>query len=592
MFTYIRTLKSKILFYSFGITVVVLLLVIAICLTNFNTLVKLNKIQTINHNLRISMDHIESRVSSVMNIAYWSSVNSYISAFITASDMYPNDLRYKKIAAYNALRNHVYGLGVDRYINKIIIYSTNGNYIQFGLVYGAPSDIQTCTSLPYFDLLRQHREIKWVGVVEEGFTGYNKKAIPIVQNLYTSYKQAPMGWVYISVSTDIIKDFLMHYKFDRGSNLYLLIGDKMYDITDLENFVEVDKGEFNFIDQKTKIYRNAQYVEFKKDGVSNIAVICPGRKIGWSLLQTIPNNHFAFRDEVYARILYVVICGIMMLAILMAVTIDRIVNRPIKNILTHIKRISKGDFSYDPSIESQDEIGVIGIGINKMAVEIQRLIDERIENEKAKKDLELRMLQNQINPHFLYNTLNSIKWMAMIQGAVGIVEMVNSLAVLLRNVAAGTDELITVEQEIEIVKEYCKIQQYRYGKLFDISYHFEDPSLKECKIIKFTLQPIVENSIFHGIEPKGTKGNIEIRVTKSSGDTLMISVKDDGVGMSREQIKKLMEGRYIEKKRFNNIGIKNVDERIKLIFGQPYGLKINSVLGEYTEVIITLPLIR
>lgn len=203
IFRYIRTLKSKILFYSFSITVVILSLVIAICLTNFNVLVKLNKIQTVNHNLRISMDHIESSVSSVMNIAYWSSINSYISAFITASDVYPNDLRYKRITAYNALKNHVYGLGVDRYINKIIIYSIKGNYIQFGLVYGDPSDIQVCTSFPYFDLLRQQRVIKWVGIVEEGFTGYRKKAIPIVQNIYTSYQQAPMGWVYISMSTDM-----------------------------------------------------------------------------------------------------------------------------------------------------------------------------------------------------------------------------------------------------------------------------------------------------------------------------------------------------------------------------------------------------
>jgi len=180
----------------------------------------------------------------------------------------------------------------------------------------------------------------------------------------------------------------------------------------------------------------------------------------------------------------------------------------------------------------------------------------------------------------------------MIQGSTGIAEMVSSLSVLLRNIATGTDELITIAQEIEIVNEYCKIQQYRYGGLFDISYHFEDPSLKECKIVKFTLQPIVENAIFHGIEPKGTKGNIEVWVRESSEETLTISVKDDGIGMSREQIEKLMEGNYHGKKRFNNIGIKNVDERIKLIFGQHYGLSINSVPGEYTEVIITLPLMR
>ncbi|NMA82630.1 MAG: histidine kinase [Epulopiscium sp.] len=590
MKNYFKSLKSKILFYCFAFTIIILFIMIFICLITFNNFAKLNTIQTTNYNLQIAMDNIDTNVSAVMNIAHWASTNNYVSTFISSNDTYTTDLKFKKLAAQNALKNHMYSLGVDHYINKAIIYSEKGNSIQFGSSYGDRSDVQACISFPFFNKLKNTDKIEWIGIFDEPFYNSNqKKAIPIIQKISTNYQQAPLGWIYISMNTNIITDFLVPYDFDKNSTLYLKIGNKLYDISDRKNFIEVDTTLCDLIEHNYKKYKNSTYIEWNDKVGSHTAVFYTSNILGWTLIQTLSNNHFIIKNKIYINFLFLVTSGILLLVILIVFTMNQIITHPIQNILKQINRISLGDFSYNPSIESDNEIGYIGIGINKMSQDIQKLITNKIEFEKKQKNLELKMLQNQINPHFLYNTLNTIQWMAMIQKSTGITEIVSALANLLKNLSKGTDELISLQEEIDLLNEYCTIQQYRYAGLFTIHYYFEDPLLKKCKIIKFTLQPIVENAIFHGIDPKGTTGHIHICVTKPSKNLLQISIKDDGVGMTQNQIKMLMNGCIVNKKQFNSIGIKNVDERIKLTFGDNYGITIHSILKEYTEVIITLP---
>lgn len=590
MIAYPKTLKGKILFYCFSFTVILVFIIVSICLTTFEKLIKLNNIQTINYNLQIAMDNIQTNVSSVMNIAYWSSTNDYITTFFSTSNKHSNNLKSKKLSIYNILKNHIYTLGADAYINKIIIYYDNGNLIQFGSIYGDKTDVELCLSFPYFEELRNCNIIKWIGIFDDPFIKDDStKAIPIVRNIYMDYKTSPVGWVFISMDTHIITDFISQYDFDKESELYLILGNKTYDISDKETFVETNQEFFLSPQYHFKDYKTAKYVDFTQKNMSYTAVFYTSDELGWTLVQTFPNKRFAFQNKVYIKLLFFITGGILFLVLLIVLIINKMINKPIKKILEQIERISLGDFTYNSSIESEDEFGYIGIGINKMAQNLKKLISQQIENEKTKKDLELRMLQNQINPHFLYNTLNSIKWMAVIQNANGIAEMADSLTVLLKTIATGTDELISIEQEINILNEYCRIQRYRYGGLFTVNYYFEDPLLKKCEIIKFTLQPIVENAIFHGLEPKGSKGIIDIHIKHPSEKLLKIEIKDNGIGMSKEQIEKVMTGNSTKEKSFNNVGIKNVDERIKLTFGKQYGIAINSIVNKYTKVTITLP---
>uniref|UniRef100_UPI003260BFA1 sensor histidine kinase n=1 Tax=Clostridium sp. NkU-1 TaxID=1095009 RepID=UPI003260BFA1 len=173
--------------------------------------------------------------------------------------------------------------------------------------------------------------------------------------------------------------------------------------------------------------------------------------------------------------------------------------------------ISQGNFDPDRSIETDDEIGSIGKQINQMSNRISDLLETRVQSEKEKRDLEIKMLQAQINPHFLYNTLDSIKWIATMQKNSGIVQVVTALSSLLKNMAKGFNEKVTLRQELDFLQNYVIIEKIRYIELFDVTTQVDQEVLYDAKIVKLTLQPLVENAIFNGIEPSGRNADTDTR---------------------------------------------------------------------------------
>lgn len=215
-------------------------------------------------------------------------------------------------------------------------------------------------------------------------------------------------------------------------------------------------------------------------------------------------------------------------------------------------------------------------------------MERRLADEKARQDLEYQMLQSQINPHFLYNSLNSIKWMATIQNAHGIAEMTTSLSHLLKSIAKGQQLLVPLNEELSLVRDYFVIQKYRYGGAVTLEEDLE-PGLDEIPIPRFTLQPLLENAIFHGIEPKGGAGTV-VLCARHTGGTLTLTVTDNGVGMEPEQASALLAGqRDGSGGLFQQIGLYNVHRRIQYEFGPDYGLSVESEPGVYTRVTVRLP---
>ncbi|MDE7017622.1 MAG: histidine kinase, partial [Lachnospiraceae bacterium] len=262
----------------------------------------------------------------------------------------------------------------------------------------------------------------------------------------------------------------------------------------------------------------------------------------------------------------------------------------VRQLQSRIKRIEEGDFSRDTATEWEHELGDIGKTINDLSENVLLLMNQRIEDERQKKDYEYKMLQSQINPHFLYNTLNSIKWMATIQNSPGIAEMTTSLSHLLKDISKGTTNVISIKHELSLINDYFIIQQYRYGGAITLAFAIEDDALTSCQILKFTLQPIVENAIFHGIEPKGTTGCITIRIYQDATQDIHIDVTDDGIGMEPELAERLLEMESpAASSLFREIGISNVHKRLQYEFGNQYGLSITSEKGKYTTISILLP---
>lgn len=257
--------------------------------------------------------------------------------------------------------------------------------------------------------------------------------------------------------------------------------------------------------------------------------------------------------------------------------------------------ISKGNFSTDKSIEWNHELGEVGRGINSMSENINTLLEKKVADEKQKKDLEYQILQSQINPHFLYNTLNSIKWMATIQNATGIADMTTALARLMKNVSKGTSSMIPLKEELALVKDYFIIQQYRYGGSVTMEYQIESDDLYECEIHRFSLQPIIENALFHGIEPTGAAGKIIVSAQTaevSSRKALKISITDNGIGMTQETIHRILnEDNENQNKTefFRHVGINNVNKRLQYDFGPEFGITIASQPGQFTTMTLLMP---
>ena len=269
---------------------------------------------------------------------------------------------------------------------------------------------------------------------------------------------------------------------------------------------------------------------------------------------------------------------------------NHMINHPVQELQVRMKHISEGNFERDSSIEWQHELGDIGRSINDLAEDVKTLMDQRIRDENEKREYEYKMLQSQINPHFLYNTLNSIKWMATIQNAPGIAEMTTALSRLLKNIAKGTEKAVLLSAELSLLDDYFTIQKYRYGGTISLEYRIDDGAALSCLIPRFTLQPVVENSIFHGIEPKGTPGTITIHIFRKNDAILQIDITDDGVGMTEEQARQLLSENKNEKTEFfREIGVSNVHKRLQYEFGEDYGLRVESRLSEFTTVSVLLP---
>ncbi len=217
--------------------------------------------------------------------------------------------------------------------------------------------------------------------------------------------------------------------------------------------------------------------------------------------------------------------------------------------------------------------------------EIKQLIDEVAKQEKKKKDAEIRVLQNQLSPHFLYNTLNSIRWMAMIQKQDNIKEMVDALNALLSYALRGSGDPVPLADEIEILRNYVAIQKVRYQH-FDFAANVP-AELGRVRVLKFLLQPLIENALIHGLAPSERPGEIAVSAA-SEGDHLLVTVVDNGVGMDEEKVGGLVRG--LSAPPTDRLGVRSVHERIQLHYGASYGLFIRSEPGIGTSVTVKVPL--
>lgn len=275
--------------------------------------------------------------------------------------------------------------------------------------------------------------------------------------------------------------------------------------------------------------------------------------------------------------------------IVSSVVLSRYISRPIHSLnkaMGEFEANAEG-FSYEPVYGSL-EVTSLSNAFGHLVIRIQELMNQVRNEEIVLRKTELRALQAQINPHFLYNTLDSIAWMCEEGRTKDAVEMVNALARLFRISISKGHELIPVEKEVEHAKSYLQIQKFRYKNQFQYSFEVQESCLHYyCN--KITLQPIIENAIYHGLNRMIDEGFIEIRIFED-GDDVVFTVEDNGVGMTKEQCESILHKEV--KGQTGGIGIKNVNDRVKIYFGEQYGMTIESELDEGTKVSIRMPKLK
>lgn len=574
------SLRTRLALSSVLISVAVLALLFLVSYLSLGKFLEDSNVATTRHNLRIAMDVLDHEIAALRQLMSWIAVNTQVQDFTASPRSGEATERRQKLAAYNVLHSTLYGNTLYNWMRKFILVDRHGRAIQMGSVPGHWSD---------GEVARRTAQTGPELLIADPYPGSpGGKVVALSRVVYEDYSGDEAAWIQVSLGVDFLSKYLSGYSFEPDSQMYFLLGQSVMVLGKQRRFEPSALPASAFLQASGDSPEAGAWLNL--DGRKRLFVAYQAEGTGWILVQSVPRTQFDRQNSVFVFLFAFVVLAMVLLVVLILVLVDRTVNTPISRIQRRLAVIAQGDFGFEPSIEFRNELGEIGRGINAMSRNIEQLIIRRIQDERAQKDLEFKMLQSQINPHFLYNTLNSIKWMAGIQKSQGIGEMAGSLAVLLKHVAKGTDELITLGQELDLVREFCTIQDFRTGGLARLKVVLDEPSLEECRVLKFTLQPLVENALQHGIEPTGRPGTILIHAHQNDGD-LQIDVTDDGAGIPAAQIPLILTQEATPHDRsFNPVGLKNVDDRIKLRFGPGYGLAIQSQVGVFTTVQVRIPL--
>ncbi len=419
---------------------------------------------------------------------------------------------------------------------------------------------------------------KWVVVDREGDDD-TLHLIKLVKDLQT---YTPIGYVRIGLKRDYIDKMAGSMSFGSNGSTIILNGKKSVISGRIDDVLmacmqkeTAPKGSFIYEEGKERY--TAVYVH------SNVT--------DWNTIGLIPMEYIN-KDLAGIRniSLILILLGIA-IGILVSMQMARGLVSPIEDTANALECFSKGDFDVRLSENRMDEIGKMNVVFNQTIQDIKELMQKVTQAEILAKEMEFKTLQSQMNPHFLYNTLDAINWMAYKKGEMEICNLVSAISNLMRVSISNKQSIITLEQELEYVKDYLYIQRVRYNDRFETVYDIDEVLLAQA-IPKLVVQPIVENAIIHGFEKSQNKNALFISAVRKGND-MNIIVRDTGAGMTEEKADSLLKEPVAEKGSGNashtNLGMYAVHKRLQFLYGENYGLMVQSKAGEGTTVILNLP---
>lgn len=428
------------------------------------------------------------------------------------------------------------------------------------------------------NVLHEADDMRGLPIVSGSLLDESENEILFIANMNYYGSKMSQNYIALGIYQKAVQELLIQKK--QGKEAYLL---------DQEgNILACSKDSMVGCDFSQEIIKWSNISEDKIVDITNVdgdALLCFKKNIGTNMTLILTTDRDMLLKEVKKtpKITATIFLIVTIISILVVLGVNKSVSQRLDKIVYATEKIGQGKFDYILDEEGQDEFGRIAKAINNMNHKIDMLIQENYERKIKMKTSEMNLLQEQINPHFLYNALAVVSSVSLREGAKKTGQSIRYLADFYRATLSKGKQVITVQEEIALLENYMKIQQLRFLDMLQISYHI-DSQILSCNMLKLILQPLVENAIHHGQREE------EILHIKVSGfcknNRLCFAVEDDGVGMEKEQLEKLRNDLRVQQEGF---GLKNVDIRIKLHYGTEYGVEIFSEHNKGTKICVEIP---
>lgn len=577
-FKRMKSVQTTIMMSFSALMVVAVLIFMLIAINYTSNSIYENAINYMNQIIKQVNYDLDSYVGFLKNLSYIVSTNEDVSRYLFNEDQTDEELNEEKeriLSQFKTIldsRTDIYNIAVVADNGRNVLNDGDDKFTEYIDVNDQQWYKDALNSKSGISVSSSHVQnaiddcYKWVITLSKALNNYN-----------TGKNE---GVFFVDLNYNAISDLCSNnignkgYIFiidEEGNIIYHPKQQLIYGELIEENIDEILTTDKEFFTSGDKLYTVSKSME-----------------TGWITVGAI-NSEELFENNKQVKGMYLLVAGALLIGvIILSSIISKQITKPIKKLSNSMSMVEHGEFDKaSVPITEDNEIGMLGRSFNVMTEKIHTLMEQNIYEQEEKRKNEMKALQAQINPHFLYNTLDSIIWMSEAGKNEEVVLMTSALAKLLRQSISNDKAKVTVSEEINYVKSYLTIQKMRYKDKLEFSIDVS-PEIMGVKIIKFALQPLVENAIYHGIKYKETKGNLKIKGYKE-GEKAVLVVEDDGVGMDEQSLEHIFDGTQKGDKS-NGVGVPNVQKRIQLYYGPEYGITYKSRKGEGTVATITVPL--
>lgn len=585
------SVKKKLIFYGY-LTIVPVLIVICLILV-FNNY---NKVQ--NEKLENDVASVDNLAESlgilqtdIKDFSTYICINNDIHTLLTTEDVEKKNKNAKLWLEEAPMAIVQDMMALKGHIKTIAIYPENGirPYLRCmdASAYIDNLDVVHNTDI-YKKTLASRNGMVWRSVSKgSGDTYLSNRSDKIVlyREIFDLTQKKTLGYIVIGVSQEYFQNLCQNIVKNEKESLLILDknGGELVRAGTLAEKVE------NYLESEEFVRQN--YKERKKHFTyGDYEIICTQTEKNASIVcKIVPAYGMQMQILDIAYMPFILLIGMLIGLLPLLMIISNVVTKPLRRLCSAINEVSTGDFEQQVEIMTHDEVGEVAECFNRMVYAIKELIDENYVITLAEKESELAALQAQINPHFLYNTLDSLYWQALDAENEEIAESILALSQLFRLVLSQGKREVTVGQETELISRYLQIQKMRFSKRLEYQIEIET-SIRKAKIPKLILQPFVENAIVHGFENVSTPCELTV-FGRREGDYIRFEIRDTGIGMRQDQIDEIWEeepDRY-RKQRIGRYAIKNIKERLQRKYQDRFTLEIQSEVGKGTTVFLTVP---